>query len=627
MKTQSYGWSDKRIMNAIYLTFAIISSCCAMLLKVPLTVDETGVVANAAFLAGDDWSFAQEAMGGSYFKAGMAILYYPLYLLFRSNPQLMYSSMIVLNALLMSLTPVFAYALLRKHLHVENRVMSVLISVAATGIPSIWLYASYAKADVALIFLPWPILLLLLEAGETTSCTRRKVYSVLIAFLTVYDYFTHTRGIVLLITVLMTVSILSLLFHKRTVHYPIYIGATILLLLLENSVSNWIKEGVWRDFSIAANTMETLDVTYFFNLLTRDGCLAMVRLILGWLFNIFSSTYGLVLVGLFVCMLLFIRALRKQDEVTAETTICLFAFLNMAGSFALGILFFYHYIYDFFIYTTQARADKLLYGRYTVCAVGMLCLLALYVLIYRRDLLKKSLQVLLVVIQLLIILLTARFTLRYMKWCQANSRYFISMTTFFTFKNANTCSWQEDYATPLCIYAILSTLVMAGYLLITDRKAYRAALALIIAVSCCNLAYVFTNVRLARDRAVQSWTIPVKEAVERIQGSAQIAEEYPCIASFSDTQYHQFVLPSFNLGRARSIAFSGQPDFLIIGGSQKSLLSLDQTCGEAAYYQLIQDGVESPLLVRGENLARRLIELGNTLVPLEPYDAEQEISD
>ena len=68
----------------------------------PYVLDETGTVANTAFMAGDDWSFCVQTMGGFYYKYAFSALYYPIYIAFRSNPVYMYKAMISSNMLIMS---------------------------------------------------------------------------------------------------------------------------------------------------------------------------------------------------------------------------------------------------------------------------------------------------------------------------------------------------------------------------------------------------------------------------------------------------------------------------------------------------------------------------------------------
>ena len=93
----------KLVLFAVTLGWGLIF---ALRLNVPPVVDEVGTVANTALLMGWDWSETAWAMGGSYFKYGFALLYWPLTLLIEDSYTL-YKAMLALNMVFMALIPVF----------------------------------------------------------------------------------------------------------------------------------------------------------------------------------------------------------------------------------------------------------------------------------------------------------------------------------------------------------------------------------------------------------------------------------------------------------------------------------------------------------------------------------------
>ena len=165
-------------MLLIYLLFAVVSVFYGIHLSIPLVIDETGTVANTAFMVGDDWSICVQSMGGFYYKYGVSALYIPIYLLFRNHPFLMYKGIMSLHMLLISLIPVIAYHICRKYLKIESVLTSVLLSICGGGLSSIWLYSLYSSADAMLIFLPWVLALLLLSLAskDSTQEKKKKIY-------------------------------------------------------------------------------------------------------------------------------------------------------------------------------------------------------------------------------------------------------------------------------------------------------------------------------------------------------------------------------------------------------------------------------------------------------------------
>ena len=57
MKIFLKNMSDRDVKILIYAVFAITTVFFASTLSLPYVLDETGTVANTAFMAGDDWSF------------------------------------------------------------------------------------------------------------------------------------------------------------------------------------------------------------------------------------------------------------------------------------------------------------------------------------------------------------------------------------------------------------------------------------------------------------------------------------------------------------------------------------------------------------------------------------------
>ncbi len=141
-------------------------------------------------------AFCVQTMGGFYYKYAFSALYYPIYIAFRSNPVYMYKAMISFNMLIMSFIPVISYHILQKAFKNRIKKYRALLNIRTCS----WYFLQFGYmqcmpvCDVMLIFLPWPILLVILELSSTTSKTVRNVLSAVLAFVTVYGlYDTYKR--------------------------------------------------------------------------------------------------------------------------------------------------------------------------------------------------------------------------------------------------------------------------------------------------------------------------------------------------------------------------------------------------------------------------------------------------
>ena len=77
--------------------------------------DETNTLAILAKLTGNFWDLDK-----AYYGWGGVIFYYPLFLLIK-NPVLLYKSILLVNAILLSFIPCISYKILGKFFSIENR--------------------------------------------------------------------------------------------------------------------------------------------------------------------------------------------------------------------------------------------------------------------------------------------------------------------------------------------------------------------------------------------------------------------------------------------------------------------------------------------------------------------------
>ena len=626
--------SDRLISVIMYFAFAVVSVFYGVHLCIPLVLDEVGTIANAAFLAGDDWSICVQSMGGFYYKYGQSLLYYPIYKLLEHDSFLMYKAMIALQFLIVSFVPVISYNILRKFFKIESKAYAVLLACAGAGIPSMWLYVSYARADTMMIFLPWVLLLLILKLTMEDMGTKKfALYSGLLAFVSVYAYMSHSRGIVLLIATVMTVAIMHIWYKKKMVMYSVYIPATFVFLVIDKIISRFIKKGVYGEYGTQHASLESLDIETFKKLLTPKGFIIQVKLIIGWLFNLFASTYGLVIFGIIATLVIIFRTL-KSREADAKAVFSVFGLLAFLGTFALGSIFFFPSAWKFFTGIAVERADRMMYGRYMVSVVTPICTLALYALTSNKEkiigLKSKITAVLLYLVTLMVFVKKVCPALQDKP--ETNSRYFISLTTFLKVIDGKTNAEFPDLCSAMLKAGLLAFAVMIGIIAFSFAKKEKAHMGLygvVFVISFTMMTNTFFTFRNDRDDIVGERMQNIMKTYQDIKGSDKISEEFPCVfrhTSGTLLKLYQYLMTDYNVGKLNYIKDKKQNDFIIITNKKhiaEAINECDSSMGKSNYYifnayagkKEIRGG--DMMVIRGDKLKERLEEYGNELTQLD----------
>ena len=355
----------------LYLTTGLamlILFAYAWQLEVPVISDETITMANAAWFLGDDWSLMIAAVGGYSYRYVQALLTIPFFSFFE-DPQNVYRFSMLLNAVFqVSLIPV-VFLICERHLRVNSPGKSTFLGVAVCFVPSAVLYIFYYRGDLLLYILPWYALLVILEikkAVQEKKNSIRIIYSVILAFLCILGYASHTRGIVLLLAVLICIGIINICFKQKTVHWKSFLIAGILLGILEFLLSNYLKEALYSISGLNANAIETTDMGGFFNIFSWDALKSILMLCISWMYTLFLTSGGLVLVGIIVLCRLLIKNFWLKDGTLSiqEKIVIIFSGLVFVGFYAVGAL---HFKWNYLGLRTNEltrRVDSLLYDRY-----------------------------------------------------------------------------------------------------------------------------------------------------------------------------------------------------------------------------------------------------------------------
>lgn len=625
-----YRPNDRIIKVILYLIFASVSVYYGIHLSIPLVIDEVGTVANTAFLNGDDWSLCVQSMGGFYYKYGVSVLYLPFYLFLKNNPYFMYKAIMAFHMLIISIIPVIAYDICRKHLKINSRIKAILLSSASAGISSLWLYSLYCRSDAVLILFPWIIILLLLELSicdTSTQKTKWNILSFVLAFVTVYAFMSHSRGIILIIATLITLLSVTFICKRKIVNYKIYLWATGIMLVIDTVISWYFKNGVYKEYGTSHASIESMDFDAFMKLFTPKGIKTYLQLCTGWLFNLSASSMGLVIIGVFATVIIIFTGIKKQKSSNQELIFSIFSLLCLIGTFLMGSLFFFPNVYDLMTGAELCRGDRVIYGRYTIGAVSPLCFLALYYLTHKKKIITLKTKVL------------ALFTYIAIFWIfitkispllndvpQTNARYFLSLTGFLTIEEGKTSTTFPELTDALYKSGMAALIAFIIILLITCAKRVHVlymSCVLTFTLSFINFDYVFTNVRYARDMVVLENTDYVTGYIRNMTDIEEIAQKYHTIF-FCKNAYllkvYQFELPAFDISSSEYIQNSGQDSFFIICRKGEINTAIDECAtiyGDDNYY-IIEDfdydkANRDIIAVKGDGLAENLEEKGYRL--------------
>lgn len=534
------------------LTFLLIM---ALRLNIPPVIDEVATVASPMYLAGYDWSETLHAMGGYYFKYGGGMVYYPLVVLIK-DPYVLYRSMLAFNAVVCSFIPVIAFVILKKHFGMR-RSSSWVMSLITFCLPVTALYTLYARADAMLIFTPWLIALIILTlvkisasgaAGEEKKRFKRKrvILSILLALVTVASYSLHTRGIAVVLAVIVTVLIVSLILKTRIVAVipsVLTLGAT---LLIDNAIASFFKEALYSHYGTAYSSAESFDFGALANIFTKDGFKAFAAETLGAAFNMIVSTYGLVIIGVVIGTVVVIRFIRKRSEASnAVMVFTAFSVILFLGTFAMSIIYFFPYVSNLLEGTGEQRSDWLVYGRYAACGCGPCVLAGLYLCMQKKEKLYSVLKAVGVVIFAGVSALFLIKVAPLIEGVSAVTRNYISLCTFVELKSEGiTTAVVPGVTGSFAWAAALAGAVFAVVIILSliTKKAYSLyAAALFLSVVSVIITFVdYDKIRLSRDKKLMDWIFPV----------AQVITDDPTLADspvYVDTgaksiKHYQFVL-------------------------------------------------------------------------------------
>ena len=613
-------FSDTQICWFLYgLTF-LMMVVLGSTLSISYILDETGTVANAAYLAGYNWNDWVNSTGGYFYKYGQAVFYYPIFKLV-SNPYLIYKLMMLVNGIFVACIPVIAYKILRKHLKQEDRVKCILASFCVAVVPATVLYSLYARADVMLIAFAWITLYAVLECMEADSSKKKILMSGLAAFFSVYMYMCHSRGIVFVIAVCMVVVVIRLFLKEKGVCLWAYFLNLVLWLFVDDKLTHYFKNSIWGSGN-KKNTFENVNYDKYSSLFTAEGIETVIKNVTGWLFNSFLGTFGLAILGIFFAITGVICFIAKKKDISKkEVVISLYAVLVYFGTVAMSVLFSYGSNYKFVTGVSIKRADRFLYSRYVAPAYALLVFIALFYLFFKADCFKIKTKITALVFGGGLILYCRTWLAGYVNGVEYSWRNTIDSALFFdTVRYGNDANKYNGVSRALLLAAVLAFFVLL-VMIIFSRLKVRNKNYFLVCIGACFLVSLSVNyikLRYATDVRAMLTAGPVITQMYNLENSTDISEEYSDVyvdPSYTRHKMLQLAMPEFTVHVNKSIKAKDVNNMFIVA---KNYTVNEEWMGDDCY--LFEDydfeNSKAAIIVKGEELKAELENRGISLVPI-----------
>lgn len=611
-----------------FIVTVILLVAYALQLSVPVIGDETVTMANGAILAGYDWSLMVAATGGRYYKYLQPLLMAPLFK-WMNAPEMIYRTAMCIHALLQASVMVVAYVIGRRYLRIKNEKICILLSMAACLVPALILYSYYFRGDVLLGIFPWDVLALFLEtmrAEKEGRKLRRLLCTALAVLFSVFSYMAHTRGIVVILALLLAAFVICIFGKCRSLNWGVLAILLVVLLWADMSIGGDFRNALYSVGGVKANTVSSMDMRSYFDLFSWTSIKGMIMLCISWMFTLFSTTYGLALVGIFVSFIILIRGylLKSAAFTEEEKAVAVFGFAVFIGYFLVGALFFKGIYTELSSRALTQRSDRLLYDRYAICGCGILIYLALYGLICKKDWIKCKGKIVCMSTGLLIIVL---FFWKPVHLVTKYPGYLYNTIVLATFQKIDDAAsiltgiCYDKTALALCAAFAFVTFVILFIVSGIPRK--WMSYVILGGVLACEFLLIqvnFTKVRKATNDWVLESTADVVDFMRELE--PEVADEFPYVLKRGPSgvkiQFYQSQLMSYKMFKKKKLEEVNSDSYFII--SEHGDIALEN-CEEECY--LFEDfdydtAKYDIVYVKGGALKEKLEKLGFQMIKYEP---------
>ena len=355
--------NHKHILIVGGLLFFILSVWNIMKFNVPVVIhDEFGYLANAAFLAGKDWSGITPI--SPYYSYGYSILLVPLFWL-DLTPEIMYKIIIIMNVFFYLISYILSFICFRKIFgSINNNKIALFCSIVMFY--GAYLFNSHMVWVEAFIYmLFWIALYLLISLMNSANLFK----SLLFAVTLIYMYVVHQRAVGIVCCGIL-IMILLLISKKITLtQFFAFVITIALCFVLQTILKDYVTSQIWNQ-PIVSSLADLNDyggqILKILDILTSPvAFFKVVRGILAKYLYLIISSASIIVFGLVYCIKNIIQYIRNKDNLPV---IEIFCFLSLLASITISSIFFYQ----------SQRLDTIIYGRYSEFVLAPLLIFGLY---------------------------------------------------------------------------------------------------------------------------------------------------------------------------------------------------------------------------------------------------------
>ena len=512
-----YTEKEGRKLNmplCIYLASFLLSAIPALFLSAPFVEDSLGTMGAAAYLSGHDWGdFLVDK--GFYYKYGQTCFYLPIFLCVKS-PAIRYKLLLVVNSLLVSFIPIIIYKLGTRHFKMTSE-DTLFTSLIAGCMPAALLYSKLTWAEPVLFLIPWIIIYLIMELKDVTdslyeihwsnSChkklhlyhkistdrvidktitaadviannslvKRQKLLSFFLAWVCVYAFMSHQRGIVVVLGTVLFLILYAVRSKDLLINPFIFTPNLAIAIVCDRIFDALLKKYVYQGAELKHNLLASfLKLETYIKMFSPRGLITLFRSVLGWLYNSAVSSIGLGLLGIIICLSCGFGLKKKENPFSEKLNmIALLGSILYAGAFLLGLMFFFDTAYDYWGGAVVDRCDHLVFGRYLESTLPIMLFIGLYILtkissegnVTGKQ--EKSIKYCIIITVILYAILTLYFAIRLAPAMEGIDSYVHSLMSMNICFDMTDVTLTQDIIQNLPTALIVSGIIMGILFLIT----------------------------------------------------------------------------------------------------------------------------------------------------------------
>ena len=375
---KAYQSSNKILIGILALILFLIYILQVPELKmISIIGDEFGYWASGAYLAGLDWG--NVASYNAYYSYGYGVWLF-LILKFAKTSMTAYKMALILNNTFIVGSFLLLVYIGRRVVQKCNQSVLILSSFAMMVFSGIYFSAHTSQCESVLIFFFILEIELLFSYLEKSSFPK----IILLWGNTVYLYVIHQRMLVAIIA-LVIVLFMDAFFNNRNriKYFVVGIICLSILFFIAHVIKNIYLEGLYQNGRAVVSNNYSGQVGKIQTLLSLEGIETFLMGVLGKIFYLGVTTFGLFYYGCFDLVNTILSGIRNYKEkkiINEFTLMACFLILMILGAIGISTI----QLLD------NKRIDTLIYGRYTEYLIPVICGIGLIGLTNKREKIKTT---------------------------------------------------------------------------------------------------------------------------------------------------------------------------------------------------------------------------------------------